>query len=218
MLASLKVLLHHLQLRQARLKFVELDGATVLLKILTLTELFPKPLIETCALVMSRIATSEELANAMVGSGITNLIKTLQGSPLNTTLQLCVVQTIKTLSADDKNKQTIFEEGGIQLLNTLLKSPDVQVIQETTESLAILTHNKFIRKVLRLVGVGNLITLLAHSKEEITKPAALTLANLALDPEGVEAIIKDPSGSAVSALIGLLEVREKGFLFSLLLN
>lgn len=42
---------------------------------LTLTELFPKPLIETCALVMSRIATSEELANAMVGSGITNLIK-----------------------------------------------------------------------------------------------------------------------------------------------
>ena len=73
--------------------------------------------------------------------------QTLQGQPLNTTLQLCVVQTIKTLSQDDKNKQTIFEEGGIQLLNTLLKSPDVQVIQETTESLAILTHNKFIRKV-----------------------------------------------------------------------
>ena len=98
MLASLKVLLHHLGLRQSRLKFVEADGtrfrilgfpydfsppprlttsagATILLKILTLTELFPKPLIETCALVMSRIATSEELANAMVGSGITNLIK-----------------------------------------------------------------------------------------------------------------------------------------------
>lgn len=66
---------------------------------------------------------------------------------MNTTLQLCVVQTIKTLAQDDKNKQTIFEEGGIQLLNTLLKSPDVQVIQETMESLAILTHNKFIRKV-----------------------------------------------------------------------
>lgn len=118
-----------------------------------------------------------------------------------------MVQTIKTLSQDDKNKQTIFEEGGIQLLNTLLKSPDVQVIQETTESLATLTHNKFIRKVLRLVGIGNLITLLAHSKEEITRPSALTLANLAQDPEGVEAIMKDPSGSAVSALIGLLEVR-----------
>lgn len=61
-------------------------------------------------------------------------------------------------------------------------------------------------QVLRLVGVSNLITLLAHSKEEISRPAALTMANLALDPEGVDAIMKDPSGAAVSALIGLLEV------------
>lgn len=58
-----------------------------------------------------------------------------------------------------------------------------------------------------MVGVSNLIQLLAHSKEEISRPAALTLANLALDPEGVEAIMKDPSGAAISALIGLLEVR-----------
>ena len=57
------------------------------------------------------------------------------------------------------------------------------------------------------MGVGNLISLLAHSKEDISRPAALTLANLALDPEGVDAIMKDPSGAAVSALIGLLQVR-----------
>ncbi len=43
---------------------------------------------------------TEELANAMVGTGVTFLMKTMQQYPGNLTLQITVVQTIRHLAAD----------------------------------------------------------------------------------------------------------------------
>lgn len=125
-LEVLKALLSLTLNRENRIAFFEAQGPTLILRMLTV-EALPKSMILAAASIMSQLSTTEEFSNQIGGDTITYLVKILQQYSDNEVLQLIVVKTFLGLAPDDNNKQKIFEEGGIQLLNKLLSSDNQEI-------------------------------------------------------------------------------------------
>ncbi|EFA85095.1 hypothetical protein PPL_02092 [Heterostelium album PN500] len=193
--------------------FVEKNGCNIIVSMVS-SEYLPSTVLLSCAQVLGQIVTPKKTENSRVfysvdkvmGNEIVpSLMKLLKSYPEERALQLLVCKVFTNLGTRDENKQSIFQEGGIQLLHNLLLTNDADVIAASCETIAVLSNNKFIRKVLRLLNsVDILIEQLNGSNQLIKKSCIQTLYNISCDEEGLEILLDDRSGLLPQTLISLL--------------
>lgn len=187
-------------------QFFEQDGMNMCLQMLTV-EGFPKEFVLTVASLLSHLSSDEAFQREIGGNAILNLIRILQNFSDNEVLQFIVIRTFRALASDDNNRQKIFEEGGIQILYNLLKSDNEEIIGEVCQAFVALAPNKFIRKVIRVLGVEKLVQLLYSTNTGVIVPLLKVLTLLATDAEGVKPMM---DANIMQGLVTLLYIKNAG--------
>ncbi|EGG16833.1 hypothetical protein DFA_07811 [Cavenderia fasciculata] len=194
--------------------FMDKSGCSIIVSMIS-KDFFPSVIVLSCAQILGQIVTPKKTESSKIffsvekvmgGDIVPSLMKLFKSYPEEKGLQLLMCKVFIHLGTRDENKQTIFSEGGIQLLHHLLCSSDIEVVASATETLAILSNNKFIRKVLRLLDSIPILIQNVNSNisQPIQKCSIHVLYHISLDDEGLMFLLNENNGLTPNSINGLL--------------
>ncbi|GAM19885.1 hypothetical protein SAMD00019534_030600 [Acytostelium subglobosum LB1] len=209
----LKFLIQLLNNDNIKQVFVEKDGCNIIVSMVS-SDFLPTNIRLSCAQVLGQFVSPKKTESSriyysvdkvMSNEIVPSLMKLFKSYPDETSLQLLVCKVFTNLGEQDELRQTIFSEGGIQLLHHLLTNPDIEVVTAACESLAVLSNNKFIRKVLRLLdSVGVIVRHLNGGVQQLKRGAIQTLYNVSRDDEGLLMLLDNHTGVSPLTIYNLL--------------
>ncbi|EGC38383.1 hypothetical protein DICPUDRAFT_75997 [Dictyostelium purpureum] len=209
----LKLTIQILQDDKCKQLFVENDGCKTMLWMVQ-NDSFNSSILLSCAQVLGQIVAAKKSISSSINfpvdkiidsEVIPSLITLYKNHPEEKSLQLLLCQVFKYLGSTDENKQTIFYEGGFQILHNLLNGEDLEVVSSSLDALAVLSTNIFIRKVLRLLGsISTIISKISLQNSKIQKSSIIILYNISGDDEGIELLLDPANGLSMANLNSLL--------------
>eukprot|EP00026_Physarum_polycephalum_P001021 Phypoly_transcript_01022.p1 GENE.Phypoly_transcript_01022~~Phypoly_transcript_01022.p1 ORF type:complete len:737 (+),score=112.33 Phypoly_transcript_01022:150-2360(+) len=197
-----------------RSMFIMKDGYALTTKYLTFSDIFPPNILlaagELISALGSRRTEGAHLAMSFGTEGLPPLLRLYTMFPSNERLQLLVARTINTLAVEERNRITVFQEGGLQALSAIANTENDDVAIQACEAFSHLSSDKLVRRAIRVVGtiVPTLLRLLQKPKVSLQKPCIIVLCNLTLEDEGLDLVADMKTGATPAILTPLMQSSE----------
>eukprot|EP00727_Mastigamoeba_balamuthi_P011219 m51a1_g672 hypothetical protein (1159) ;mRNA; r:259522-264045 len=177
-----------------REEFVRDGGVSYVGKILSITDLFSEQVVDTCAQVFTSLLNSNARPRCLEEIGIVVLIRMFRTLPGNLQLQKALLGTFSDLTRTAEGLETVFKEGGVQILHDMLRSENTDTLDRSMRVLERMSQEPFHAKVIRLVDSDKpalLQSLTAHCCVETTQLSGLRLLDNLYKDEGRKILVED---------------------------